>query len=103
MSQHHRAQNWPTTSRKLRPQIEAMLPLPCVDCGHLVTRDHKWDVGHRPGHEASRYEPATLNTVGPSHRRSEAWPVNCNQIAGGRQGAAISNAKRRNKTGDPRW
>ena len=81
-----------------------MLPLPCVDCGHLVTHDHQWQVGHKPGHEQMHGAAPTLANVGPSHRKSQAWPRNCNQIAGGRMGATVRNAKRIKKNSEyPRW
>lgn len=92
MSRHHRAQKWSTHAPKIRAQLTALLPLPCVDCGHLVTREHKWQVGHRTA--ASKGGTPTLANAGPSHQRSEAWPRNCNQISGGKLGAAVTNRAR---------
>lgn len=89
MSRHHQAQNWSTHSPKLRVKLAAMLPLPCVDCGRLVTPDQKWQVGHRTA--AAQGGQPTMANVGPSHVKSDTWPRSCNQKAGGKLGAAIAN------------
>lgn len=96
MSRHHRDQGWTTHSRRLRPQVEATLPQPCVDCGRLISRGDRWQVGHRPGNEAMHGAAPTLANVGPSHAKAPGQRA-CNQIAGGRMGAAVSNAKRKAK------
>jgi hypothetical protein len=104
MSQHHRRSKWSTDSPKFRKIITAALPQPCVDCGRLVTAQDKWQVGHRPGHEPRPGRPApTINDVGPSHTRSAYWPRNCNQIAGGRIGAAVTNSKRKARKDIREW
>ena len=95
MSQHHRAARWSTYSPKLRAAIAAALPLPCVDCGRMVTEEHTWQVGHLPGIDIAHSQSVSIEDVGPSHSRSAIWPRNCNQIAGGKAGAAKTNAKRR--------
>lgn len=92
MSKHHRAQKWTTHAPNLRKKLEAQLPLPCVNCGQPVLREHRWQVGHR--RDAALGGRPTLANVGPSHQRSELWPRNCNQIAGGKLGAAIVNGRR---------
>lgn len=96
MSRHHRAQKWTTHAPKLRvkiqAQIEAAGALPCVECGQPVTPQHRWQVGHR--RDAARGGRPTLANVGPVHQRSEHWPRNCNQIAGGKLGATIVNGRR---------
>lgn len=99
MSQHHRAQHWTTYSPKLRKLIEPRLPLPCVNCGHLVTREDKWQVGHR--RDAALGGTPTISNVGPVHCKSATWPRNCNQIAGGKLGARVTNAQRRARTQSP--
>ncbi|MBL5972440.1 MAG: hypothetical protein D3X82_01320 [Candidatus Leucobacter sulfamidivorax] len=105
MSQHHRAQQWSTHSPKLREKLTAMMraaggALPCVECGHPVILGlHKWQVGHR--RDASRGGAAKLANVGPVHCKSfdqsgrTVWPRNCNQKAGGKLGAAVTNRRRR--------
>lgn len=92
MSRHHRAQKWTTHAPKLRALIAPQLPLPCVECGRPVLKEHKWQVGHRT--DAMDGGRPTLQNVGPVHSRSELWPVNCNQRAGGKRGAAVTNARR---------
>lgn len=98
MSQHHKAAKWSTHSPKLRKLIKAQLPLPCVDCGNAVLPEHRWDVGHRPGSEQRDGAAPTFENVGPSHRRNEHWPINCNQKAGGKAGAAVTNRAKRSRS-----
>lgn len=99
MSRHHRAQQWTTHSPKFRAQIKPLLPLPCIECGHPVLPEHKWEVGHK--RDASRGGRPRLDNVGPVHCKSIdkagniIWPRNCNQIAGGKLGAAVTNGRRR--------
>lgn len=103
MSQHHRAQKWSTHQPKLKAQLTAQLAaaggLPCVNCGRPVIHGvHKWEVGHR--RDAARGGRPTLQNVGVVHRKTfdqqgrTIWPRNCNQIAGGKLGAAITHGKR---------
>lgn len=92
MSRHHRAQKWTTHSPKLRAIIAPQLPLPCVECGQPVMPEHKWQVGHR--RDAALGGKPTIANAGPVHVRSEHWPRNCNQIAGGKLGASITNGRR---------
>lgn len=99
MSQHHRKQKWTTHSPRLRKQHEAMLPQPCVNCGQLVTRQDKWQVGHR--RDAMDGGAPTFANTGPVHVKSPTWPRNCNQIAGGKRGAAVTNASKRATTRQP--
>lgn len=105
MSRHHRAQKWSTHSPKLREQLTALMrsnggALPCVECGHPVVLDrHRWQVGHK--RDAATGGKPTLTNVGPVHSKTfdergrTVWPRNCNQIAGGKLGATISNSRRR--------
>jgi len=97
MSQHHRDARWSSHSPKLRAVIAAALPLPCVDCGRPVLPEHKWQVGHLPGVDIGSSGSLSIEDVGPSHSKSDLWPRNCNQIAGGKLGAAKTNARRTNK------
>lgn len=101
MSQHHRAQKWSTHSPKLRKLITPQLPLPCVNCGRAVMPEHKWQVGHRL--DAAKGGRPTLSNVGPSHVKSELWPRSCNQIDGGKAGAAVTNRKRKADKGLREW
>ena len=101
MSRHHVEQQWSTHSPKLRAMIKPTLPAPCVECGRPVLPEHKWQVGHRL--DAGEGGRPTLANVGPVHVRSELWPRNCNQIAGGRKGAAKVNGTRRAQRRMPSW
>jgi 5-methylcytosine-specific restriction endonuclease McrA len=63
-----------------------MLPLPCVEgCGQPVTKDQTWHVAHL--NPAMLGGKTTSTNVGPAHAK-------CNLRAGGRMGAAVTNAKR---------
>lgn len=101
MSRHHRAQKWTTHAPKLRAAVEAQLPMPCVNCGQMVLREHKWQVGHI--RDAALGGKPTIANVGASHVKSDLWPRNCNQIAGGKLGAAITNTRRRHSQGIREW
>lgn len=83
MSQHHRAKHWPKVSKKARERVAATLPAPCVECGHMVTASQRWHVGHR----RPLAQGGDVNDYGPAHSR-------CNEVAGGKLGAAVTNAKR---------
>lgn len=96
MSQHHRAQKWSTHSPKLRKLIEPQLPLRCLDCPHPVMPGDKWQVGHRHG-AMDGGEPTLANT-GPSHAWCPWCQRACNQSAGGKRGAQITNRRRRNRS-----
>lgn len=89
MSRHHRAQKWTSFSSKRREQLTALLPLPCMDgCGRVITRDtprSAWQVGHRV--DAARGGRPTVANTG-------AQMKTCNQKAGGKLGAQVTNAKR---------
>lgn len=92
MSQHHRAQKWTTHSPKLREKIKPRLPLPCVNCPHLVTREDRWQVGHI--RDAATGGRPVIGNVGPAHTFCEVCGKACNQVAGGKLGAAIVNGRR---------
>lgn len=105
MSQHHRSGKWTSSDLKLwRPRIAATLPALCVDCHRIVTPDMKWQVGHiipvqdprSPGNVASNLGPSHSNGSGPGGR-------SCNQAAGGRMGAAKTNARTQASKGYPTW
>lgn len=89
MSRHHRAQQWTTHAPKLRAALEAQLPLPCMDgCGAVITREtprDAWQVGHRQ--DAARGGRPTVTNTGAILRT-------CNNRAGGKLGAAVTNSRR---------
>ncbi len=92
MSRHHRAQRWTTHSPKLRAKIKPLLPLPCLNCPHPVMPDDKWQVGHRV--DAACGGRPVIENAGPSHAWCTACGRACNQRAGGKLGASITNSKR---------
>lgn len=84
MSQHHRTKRWANVAAKARKEIGVQLPLPCHHCGRPVHADTPWDVGHivdlAHGGDAKQYTA--------THR-------SCNRSAGGKEGAAKTNARRK--------
>jgi hypothetical protein len=92
VSKHHRAQKWSTRSPKLRKLIQPRLPLPCLNCPHLVMPDQEWQVGHR--RDAALGGRPTRDNAGPSHAWCPSCKRRCNQVAGGRLGARIMNSRR---------
>jgi hypothetical protein len=92
MSKHHRAQRWTTHSPKLREKIAPRLPLPCINCPCPVMPTDKWQVGHRL--DAALGGKPTIGNTGPSHAWCQTCKKRCNQVAGGRLGAAITNGRR---------
>lgn len=92
MSRHHRAQKWTSKVPGLRAKITPTLPRRCLNCPHLVTPDQKWQVGHvRP---ASKGGKASAANTGPTHAYCPACGHRCNQVDGGRLGAAVTNSRR---------
>ncbi|UOE43737.1 HNH endonuclease signature motif containing protein [Agromyces larvae] len=86
MSQHHRRTKHTTHAPKVREQIAARLPLPCVECGHPVHAEQSWHVAHIvPASQGGR---TTISNCGPAHSI-------CNLKSGGRMGAAVTNRRRR--------
>lgn len=88
MSRHHAAVGHTSIARVARPVIQASLPQPCIQprCrrGGWVHPEDRWDVAH--------YTDLGLggdpNQVGPAH-------LVCNRSDGGKQGARITNARKR--------
>lgn len=86
MSQHHRRTKHTSAMPKVREQIEARLPLPCVECGKPVLKGQPWHVAHIvPASQGGR---TTAANCGPGHAQ-------CNLKAGGKLGAAVTNSRRR--------
>jgi len=63
----------------------ARLPLPCRRCGRPVLKTQNWHVGHI--HDRALGGSDRISNTYPEHAR-------CNTSAGGKQGAAITNARR---------
>lgn len=88
MSKHHRATKHTSATHTLRPEIQARLPLPCIECGRPVHPDQKWHVAHlTPAAKGGR---TTRANTGAAHAL-------CNLRAGGKLGAQRTNANRRNR------
>lgn len=94
MSRHHEESGHVRDRAKVKAVLEALLPLPCVECGHPVTADQAWHVAHiQPASMGGR---TTLDNCGAAHAR-------CNLVAGGRLGAAVVNTTRRADQGIRPW
>jgi 5-methylcytosine-specific restriction endonuclease McrA len=85
MSRHHRAGKHTTKSPAIRAKLQAMLPLPCVECSRPVMPEDSWHVAHIV--PASQGGQTTVSNTGPAH-------AGCNLKAGGRLGAATVNARK---------
>lgn len=93
MTGHHRTPEWARLRRRVRPIIAASLPRPCIDCGHPVHPEDRWQVGHVVA--VSQGGSDDLSNLGPSHAKGSGPRGRaCNQIAGGRMGAAIQGKAR---------
>ena len=68
-----------------RAQWLPRLPQPCGKCGNVVTAEMTWTVGH-----------IVDRALGGSDHISNTWPEHalCNFRAGGKLGAARTNARR---------
>lgn len=108
MSEHHRTVEWRAIQRALRPILAAQLPQPCVDCGQFVHAEQKWQIGHivpaaigkRSGWTNEQInDPSNL---GPTHTKARGQRA-CNQISGGRLGAAMTNQKKKDAKRLPNW
>jgi hypothetical protein len=70
--------------------------------------DQRWQVGHIVSVAQAKSNGWTIaqmndsSNLGPSHTKSPGQKA-CNQIAGGRIGAAKTNAKRREDKRLPHW
>ena len=92
MSAIHRTARWANFTSRVRPIIQAALPLPCVDpapgCPGLVQPTDKWDTAHLVAHVHDPFQALTLENVGPAHR-------SCNRKNGGKLGKAKQMATKR--------
>jgi hypothetical protein len=105
VSEHHRRQGWQTFTKQRRAELEAQLPLPCIECGKPVHRDAptargmlrpptSWHVGHIT--DAAKGGRPTRENTGPVHAK-------CNLRSGGKAGAAVTNARRTIERGIRPW
>lgn len=93
MSSVHRTAEWMRLARRLRPEYEAALPLPCVNGGGrcVVQEGQKFDLAHIQ--DAALYPELALDpdNIGVSC-------VKHNRSAGGTAGANKTNRARKRKT-----
>ena len=95
MSEHHRSGGWTSTDlRKWKPRIAATLPAPCTVCGRTVAEEMAWQVDHIV--PLSLGGDSSSANLGPAHRT-------CNARAGGRLGAAKTNAAKKTARRLPNW
>ena len=94
MSRHHRATRHTTLAPKVREQIAARLPLPCIECGQPVMKGESFHVAHIV--PASQGGKTTINNCGPAHAR-------CNLRSGGKLGAAVTNRRNTEAKGRRAW
>lgn len=94
MSAHHKTSAYLAFSKKARARIRKTLPAACIRCGHEVTDEMAWHVGHRV--DVALGGTDTYENVGPEHKR-------CNERAGGKLGARMTNTKRKIRKELPRW
>ena len=112
MSAHHRTAEWQAVVRAQRPRLKATLPAPCIDCGRVIRPGDRWQVGHRVPVAIAKLQGWTVTQInspsnlGPTHAKAPGQRA-CNQIAGGKLGAAASRAlttaKRESSKRMPAW
>lgn len=73
---------------RLRQQMSVMLPCVCPRCGHIVTEDMAWTIGHI----VDQADAPDLIWEPSNHRIEHA---RCNSAAGGRAGRRKQLARRR--------
>jgi hypothetical protein len=88
MSEHHR--QWANGgSRKHRARLARTLPQPCCRCGRTVTKDTPWEADHLvPLAQWPKGKPYPDNLIRPACK-------SCNRRAGGKDGARITNERRK--------
>jgi hypothetical protein len=108
MSEHHRTAEWAATVRVMRPRIQASLPQACIDCGRPITRDMKWQVGHRVSVAEAKRQGWSVQQInapsnlGPSHAKAPGQKA-CNQIAGAKLGRALQLKAKADDQRMPQW
>jgi hypothetical protein len=111
MTAHHRTPEWSKTTRTMRPRLQAAIDAGgarCIDCGRPIVPGQRWQVGHIVSVAQAKAQGWTTQQInapsnlGPSHAKSPGQRA-CNQIAGGKLGAAASNKKRNEGKRLPSW
>ena len=95
MSRHHDA--WRNgEGKRQRARIAALLPQPCCRCGGVITREMDWEADHLiPLARIPAGSTVPPGTIRPAHKA-------CNRSAGGKQGAAITNSRKKRATNEPK-
>jgi 5-methylcytosine-specific restriction endonuclease McrA len=89
MSRHHSDSGWTKELAAIwRKRLEAELPMPCIRCRRWITEDTP-RAAFEVDHIISLSEGGTndAENLALSHKK-------CNRSHGGKQGAAVTNAKR---------
>jgi hypothetical protein len=111
MTAHHRTPEWSKTTRTIRPRLQASINaggVACIDCGRPVMPGQRWQVGHVVSvvqARAAGWSVAQMNdpsNLGATHAKGPGQKA-CNQIEGGKLGAAASNKKRKEEKRFPNW
>lgn len=96
MSAKHRTPEYNRNAPIIRARVKAAWRagrfVGCWRCGGEIPPNTAFDVGHLPGAEASR-----LDDMAPEHRHRTGRCIG-NRVAGGREGAAKTNGRRRPNT-----
>ena len=94
MSRHHVAGDHVGKTKRIRPILKSRLPLPCLECGHMIDGSLPWHVAHII--PAALGGQTTLENVSVAH-------VSCNTAAGAKLGNSIYRRARRRDDGIRDW
>ncbi len=98
MTHGHHDPTYQRNARIIRKQVTTAhqhgQPVHCIGCGHPITPDQTYDIGHRIDHALGGTN--NLDNLGPQHRRE-------NRKAGGRLGQRLTHTNNRRTKGLPTW
>lgn len=91
MSRHHT--RWRNgEGKRQRARLERTLPAPCCRCGRPVLPTDEWEADHLVALVGwPEHQPYPDHLIRPAHK-------SCNRRAGGKDGAKITNNRRRAKS-----
>lgn len=99
MTTKHASPEWSRTTRTIRAQAKRTYQAgdtpTCWRCGRPIEEGQAFDVGHLDAHAGEGVDNAA-----PEHRNKSAYCLG-NRAAGGRVGAAITNARKSKSTFQP--
>lgn len=91
-SHHHRWVNG--EGRRQRARLAALLPTPCPRCGKPVLASHAWEADHTiPLNRWPESKPYPNALIMAAHK-------SCNRSAGGKDGARITNSRKKAQSND---